>query len=163
MNWHALYTKKNNYKPVSRILYPDLVLSGSIEPKTRQDREAIIYLVQPLLTGSFCLPTQRILCRHSDEPPFNAGIHGISACKVYPPYRSPGKAVGSYPTFSPLPSLRTSPPTLKLRRTKAEIFCGTVCSLPTSRERPGCSPVHCPMLSRLSSPNYVRGDSPVCS
>jgi hypothetical protein len=41
---------KNNYKPVSRILYPD--------PK---DREAIIYLVWPLLTKSFCLPTQRTL------------------------------------------------------------------------------------------------------
>jgi hypothetical protein len=42
--------KKINYKPVSRILYPD-----------PQDREAIIYLVWPLLTKSFCLPTQRTL------------------------------------------------------------------------------------------------------
>ena len=42
-------SKKNNYKPVSRILYPD------------RNREAIIYLVWPLLTKSFCLPTQRTL------------------------------------------------------------------------------------------------------
>jgi hypothetical protein len=132
------------------------------------DQEAIIYLVQPLLTGSFCLPTQRILCRHSDEPSFNAGIHGISACKVYPPRQSPARAVGSYPTFSPSPSRLpgTNPPMPRLRRTKAVIFCGTVCSHPPDKSGKQDPAVHryialcCP---DFPLPDESGGDSPVCS
>ena len=38
-----------------------------------------------------------------NEPFSGDGICGISACKVYPQLMLPLKAVGSYPTFSPLP------------------------------------------------------------
>jgi len=41
----------------------------------------------------------------SNEPFSGDGICGISACKVYPQMMLPSKAVGSYPTFSPLPSV----------------------------------------------------------
>jgi len=47
----------------------------------------------------------------------SAGLRGISAPKVYPPIMLPCTAVGSYPTFSPLPQMN-----------RAVIFCGTLCS-----------------------------------
>jgi len=43
--------ERNRQKKKLQTCKPDSV--------SRFNREAIIYLVQPLLTGSFCLPTQR--------------------------------------------------------------------------------------------------------
>ena len=68
------------YKLISRILFQHYHLSV---PKVT-DRDQAAYP-----------PT-------SGEPPSSVGIRGISACKVYPPCTLPYKAVGSYPTFSPL-------------------------------------------------------------
>jgi hypothetical protein len=55
---------------------------------------------------SSCLPCiVPALLQNSDEPPFYDTICGISACKVYPLMMLPSKAVSSYLTFSPLPSI----------------------------------------------------------
>ena len=48
-----------------------------------------------------CLWTSRSHPRTCGE----RNLHGISACKVYPRHTSLYEAVGSYPTFSPLPRL----------------------------------------------------------
>jgi hypothetical protein len=67
-------------------------------------RAVIIYLAPALLQGSSCLPSGApSLRKASGEPPSDAGIRGISACKVYPRRQLPGGAVGSYPTFSTSP------------------------------------------------------------
>jgi hypothetical protein len=50
--------KKNNYKPVSRILFHPV-------PAEPRQNKAIIYLAPALLPGSFCLPTQRSSSRLS--------------------------------------------------------------------------------------------------
>lgn len=95
----------------------------------------IIYLGLALLTGSCCLPTQRTLTG-SDEQPSTVGIHGISACKVYPCRTLLYNTVGSYPTFSPSPSValakarahaRVTNKAAGGRKLKAVILCGTVC------------------------------------
>ena len=61
-------------------------------------------------TGSICLPFPVFPKETMDEPSMSRrrgvrtrDIHGISARKVYPPQPSLIAAVGSYPTFSPLP------------------------------------------------------------
>ena len=61
-------------------------------------------------TGSICLPFPVSPKGTMDEPSMSChrndrteDIHGISARKVYPPHPSLDPAVGSYPTFSPLP------------------------------------------------------------
>ncbi len=55
----------------------------------------------------------------SGKQPSNAGIRGITACKVYPSPSLLIRIVGSYPTFSP--SSRSF-------RIGTVIFCGTFCS-----------------------------------
>lgn len=66
---------------------------------------AIIYLDQPLLAGSICLPSL-IVRRHSAGQAENQGIHSISARKVYPLHKLLCIAVSSYLTFSPLPCFK---------------------------------------------------------
>lgn len=60
--------------------------------------------------------------RTSGEQPSIVRLLGISARKVYPNLLLPTNPVGSYPTFSPLPS-----PLRQAQADKAVIFCGTVC------------------------------------
>lgn len=64
-------------------------------------------------TGSICLPFPVSPKGTMDEPSMSCqlldrtrDIHDISARKVYPPHPSLNAAVGSYPTFSPLPCLQ---------------------------------------------------------
>jgi hypothetical protein len=77
----------------------------------------------------------------SGEQPSNAGIHGITAHKVYPPGLLPNRAVSSYLTFSPWP------------RKRGGNFLWHFL-LPALPQAAGCSPVCCSLLSRLSSPPY---------
>src|SRR5688572_5874985 len=74
----------------------------------------------------------------SGEQPSTVGIRGITACKVYPSLLLPAITVGSYPTFSPLSRLRR------------DGYFLWHCLFPP-RAGPGCSPVHCSVLSGLSS------------
>src|SRR5688572_6735913 len=118
-------------KPVSRILFlrkklPSFICPGNYSP------------------GSICLPCI------SDEQPSNDTIRGISACKVYPQMMSPSIAVGFYPTFSSLPT--PSPP----RRGRGGLLFSVALSVTSTYfsalvEIPGYSPVHCSVLSGLSS------------
>lgn len=161
--------KKINYKPVSRILYhPPKLWQGG----------CCYHLSCPGIAAGIVLPTHPTspVCKpESDEPPFNAGIHGISACKVYPSLQLPAETVSSYPTFSPSPSvtcerLQTNPPSLKRWQTKAVIFCGTVC--PRSRSRHMCRNAvtgarlftgTLPCAVQTFLPDRNQDDSPVCS
>ena len=77
----------------------------------------------------------------------NDPICGISACKVYPLLMLPSIAVGSYPTFSPLPG--------------GSYFLWHCLFPPLAR--PGSSPVHCSVLSGLSYPIQYRIDNLACS
>jgi len=54
------------------------------------------------------------------------GLHGISACKVYPRHTLLYEAVGFYPTFSPFSA-----------GWRTVIFCGTVCIMGPSLDDPG--------------------------
>ena len=95
----------------------------------------------------------------SNEPFSSTDLCGISACKVYPPAQLPVQAVSSYLTFSPFHLLFPSPRSGEGPGDEV-IFCGTICSL----SGPGSSPVHCPLLSRLSSfLPLPESDNPVCS
>lgn len=89
----------------------------------------------------------------SGEPPSSDPIHGISAHKVYPLRSSPAAAVGSYPTFSPLPAallVILSLTKYRLAGQPAVIFCGTV-SFPF-RKSPAVSRMCRSTLPGLSYP-----------
>ncbi len=96
-----------NYKPVSRILFSSV------------DRKNSYHLSGPQIAVEIYLPTLQPApdSGTTGEQPVKVGIHGISACKVYPPKQLLAPAVSSYLTFSPLSALR-----------RKVIFCGTVCS-----------------------------------
>ena len=102
---------RKNYKPVSRILYSPAFTGDSY------------HLSGPCITAGIYLPTLQPGpgTGPTDEQPVEVGLHGISACKVYPPQQLLAATVSSYLTFSPLPRAVT--------RCGAVIFCGTICSL----------------------------------
>jgi hypothetical protein len=105
-------------------------------------RVVIIYLAPALLQGSSCLPSgASSLRKASGEPPSDAGIRGISACKVYPRRQLPAGAVGSYPTFSSSPRARP----VAGRCDEAVIFCGTLCERVSAFVN---APSRSPVLSR---------------
>jgi hypothetical protein len=89
---------KKNYKPVSRILCP---------PACAGD---CYHLSCPCITTWIYLPTLQPGpgTGPTDEQPVEVGLHGISACKVYPPQQLLAAAVSSYLTFSPLPRTENS-------------------------------------------------------
>ena len=76
-------------------------------------------------------------------PCTNRDIHGISACKVYPPGMLPSTGRRLLPYIFTL-----------TRNVRAVILCGTfypmTINVPIHHHQPGCSPVHCSMLSGLS-------------
>ena len=83
-----LFSNKN-YQPISRILC------------CRRQWPSFILLQHYCYNLAAYPPTQ--FFRTLNEPFYGAGVHGITAHKVYPRYTLLHKAVSSYLTFSPLP------------------------------------------------------------
>ena len=108
------------------------------------------HLSGPVVTGGIYRPTHpAVIIRASNPYPKNGqqDLFGLSTRKVYQASGIAPGAVGSYPTFSPLPAFttpvrrtgwvsavaaRSNIPSLVRRNPHGEggryIFCGTVCS-----------------------------------
>ena len=140
--YRFFYLKKQNHKPVSRILYLHRV------------QASVIYLARPLARRVCAayppcrLPYKRRASRAVPLKVRTQGILGIATRKVYPSCLLPGRSVRSYRTFSPLP-----------RRGRAVIFCDTFYAAPSRRKaqlRRLGGAVLCVVRTFLPAPTGVR-------
>ena len=94
--WHAgqhllpPYNKKGCSQPVSRVLY------------CTRSAASVIYLRWTSPPTSIVLPSGACRPRHSDGPPSDAGIRGLSSSEVHSTTVT-SRLVSSCLTFSPLP------------------------------------------------------------
>ena len=153
----TLYLKKINYKPVSRILYPDR-RSGGYHLSCPAITDWIILPTHP--TYSSRLSREKIRTSRPSTLVYMAFQHA----RFTRPAGHPAKPWALTPHFhlyppAPLqgwdnPGQRPGEGSNFLWHC---LFPFRPAGKPTGKTRPGYSPVHCPMLSRLSSPDQRSG------
>jgi len=136
--------KKRCSRPVSRILS-----ASARGPSAASFGGMTIPLVPALLTGSSNLPGNRRRAACSRACARGVSLFGLAPCGVLPATTVTSRAVRSYRTISPLPTIALSLAASSYGG--RYIFCATVRRVAP----PGDYPAHCPVEFGLSSPAHV--------